>query len=766
MASQGDAVPSVDATIAEGAIDKTDVPVEERKANTDAPAVPAALERGGTAVSLAPANRGEKKKATRAFMLEDKDFEGAHGDLLKEMDLDGDGRITFNEIVESITLRSKAEIKNMKMRRIVFALFVVVVFVVALNSVSTIITIERTKESFVANQNLIDRNNQKVRVASSEMGVKLDGQICPLSETGECLSNVVKTGEARSFASLFDLPAFDSKTLASVREMTLLLQGGHELTLTISGCMKHKGGKAATFYSGSGRVAVDATSMTAVAVVEGQQHVVTNTKQRLRRLQEGPWQPQLYEERDFFTAENGFDVVLDAQTGRPLRRRLAANSAQSGWASLALAIGEAVAGHFEGSTGNQIQSFASISGILTVTSQGAVTNVDMAILYNKTRPEHSRLRLATGGQAWLTEYGQSMEFAYSNGVLQSCEVLSGPTAPAVIQSAVTLVEEDGMVTAFSDSDVDVALTMAITSVHFDTVTAPLQVPAASECSAIASGRRLEALPEPVPEALPENGTGALSGRRLGAMSMNSGWRIIQQTYDASTWSSAWGDQQYHPQALPSDWTFEPGQCKFGSLIAKVATRKTDSAQAISFIATASMHDLVRRAANRDSAVAGEVQFMIGSFPADMGECIKKKLQGRKSAADTPYYVLGHGLGGGAAVNFYHRKASSTLANTDHILTFGAPPTGPGRCDLDNAAHYAHVNDAVSSELFSTGSDKHEAADGKVYDDTSPRRRWKTWERRRRSQWEWTDDCERYTSGSFSNVDAVLSFSTGYSSWTR
>merc|ERR1719401_2014850 len=230
------------------------------------------------------ASKSNRKQIDVSEMLK-----GWPEELIKKLDEDDDGVITWDDIRNAVTKRADAESQAVRMKRIVIALVVTVCGIVALNSAATVASLEMTKESFVNRHQLVDASGEKVRVSSSDMGVKADGQICPLNDSGECVPDaVVLTGEARSVANLFDLPLFDSQTLARLRELHVPLQDGQELTLTVTGSMKHKGGKSATFYGASGiKVTVDSASMTASAVVDGQVYAVDAPPQRLRRLQEG-----------------------------------------------------------------------------------------------------------------------------------------------------------------------------------------------------------------------------------------------------------------------------------------------------------------------------------------------------------------------------------------------------------------------------------------------------------------------------------------------
>lgn len=700
--------------------------------------------------------------------LRPEDLKGVSREILDELDQDGDHNITFQEVIREATKCREAEHHAKLLRRIVIALVIAVCCTVALNCISTIISIEASKESHVINRQMVDPDGLKVRVASSDMKVKGDGQLCPLSESGECLSGSVKTGDARSYANLFDLPLFDSKTLSSLREVTLLLRNGLELTLTIVGNMKHKGGKSATLYAHSGnKLVVDGTTMTAFAFVEGQLHVVENPKQRLRRLQEGgQWQPQLYDERDFFTPENGFNVTVDARTGRRLQRHLNADSQLSGWAALAMSIGEAIVGYYEGVGQQPVQQHASIRGHLTITTitrsgktESEVT-VDVAILYNKTVPSHSRLYFATGGQSWLTAFGQSMEFAYDAGMLQSCEVLSSPAVPGLIPSAVTLGEESGVLTAFPDTDNDgKTYQVAMEIVSFDVDMAAddldlvLQVPNMDECS---SSRRLDSPADSGVEGREYLGNGTLDGRRLADVIDSVGWEISKATYGFAGWQQAHGDREYRvTDTLPGGWSFkvQNGECANSHAVAKIV-RNADATIAVSFVEFENLHDVILRAANRDSTIIGHVQNIIRDNEDTLFPCL-----GGKIGNDRVKFLIGHGIGGAVAVSYYKNQGGQgqgKLTSDAVVVTYGAPPTGPDECNLPGT-RYQHVNDALGSDLLSTEDQDHEMESGKTYDDTSYRRRYKSWERRRTSTWEWTSNCVRKSSDSFSNVDAVLNF---------
>merc|ERR1719379_1062028 len=147
------------------------------------------------------------------------------------------------------------------------ALIVACFVIVVLTSIVTITAIQLTKESFVQNGEMVDRDGSTVRVANSDVGITTSGLLCPRGGVGSCSGNAttaVQTSEVRSFAALFDLPRFDSRTLATLREVSLQLADGSDVTLSISGAWKHPAGLSAILYTTSGnRIIIDGTTMTA-----------------------------------------------------------------------------------------------------------------------------------------------------------------------------------------------------------------------------------------------------------------------------------------------------------------------------------------------------------------------------------------------------------------------------------------------------------------------------------------------------------------------
>jgi hypothetical protein len=681
----------------------------------------------------------------RQFQLTRQDLVGVAREVIETVDLDNDGHITFSEVIHQVGKRFQAENRTMWMHRLVAALVTGIILTVGLSATANVISVQKIKDFSVVDCNMVDLKGRKVRTSSTETGLRADGQLCPLDAFGQCLPGIVQTGEARSYASLFDLPLLDSRALSALRELTVVLQDGQELTLSIVGSLKHTGGRSATFFSPSGnKVVVDSSTITALVVVEGQRHVVHSNLTQGRRLQGQHWQPRLYHERDFFTAENGFDVVLDTQTGHHLRRRLAANSGLGGWASLALSIAEAVVGFYEDSQDRRIQQHASITGRLTVTSSGVSTELGVAILYNKTSPSSSRLRLAYGNQAWLVAYGQLMEFAYIGGDLHSCEALSNPSVPQVIQNAASLVEADGMLMVFTEENESDQITMEILSFEFDVVAAILQIPETGNC------------------LMRENtGNGTQSGRRL-EMELLDGWKIARATYSPKLWFEAYGQKDALFDDLPAEWHFDPkAVCSGSQVTARIAKNDKAGIMAVSFAVSAYVPKLVRKVFKGEEGVGPDMDKIITDGVGSLSTCIAKGLAGAKAE-----FVIGHGLGGACAVAYYKSQGvKGTLTSSAEVVTYGATPTGSGECSVPGT-RYLHVNDPLGSPLFEKSSKEHEVANGKIYKDLSARRRWKTWDRRRTVQWEWTDECTGKSSDSFSDVDSVLTtFHHNYANWS-
>jgi hypothetical protein len=87
----------------------------------------------------------------------------------------------------------------------------------------------------------------------------------------------MQTAQALSYTSLFDLPAFDTATLARVTTLTLSLSNtgsssqtsihsGYEATFSISGAIKQHGARACTLFTPDGsEIRIDAASNLAMA---------------------------------------------------------------------------------------------------------------------------------------------------------------------------------------------------------------------------------------------------------------------------------------------------------------------------------------------------------------------------------------------------------------------------------------------------------------------------------------------------------------------
>lgn len=244
------------------------------------------------------------------------------------------------------------------------------------------------------------------------------------------------------------------------------------------------------------------------------------------------------------------------------------------------------------------------------------------------------------------------------------------------------------------------------------------------------------------------------------LSALDGWKVAQATYGQRGWQLAHGAASYS-DTLPAGWSFQRrGTCSNNDngAIAKILT-SVFGPKAVSFAHTNNMEDLLTRAKNaEDAGVIDEVQDLIGGAAKSMSDCIERKLGNVKAT-----YVIGHGLGGGTAVSYYHQqggRGEGTLSALATVLTYGAPPTGPDMCEF-HGTRYLHANDPIGSSLFGNHPIEHEVITGRIYDDTSRRRRHHVYERRRASTWQWTDDCERKSTGSFSSVQAVLGFHNNY-----
>jgi len=172
--------------------------------------------------------------------------------------------------------------------------------------------------------------------------------------------------------------------------------------------------------------------------------------------------------------------------GHRLKRDAGSDEVEDGW-PLPLSIAEEMMEFLQIEQNASITN-VSITGRLTITSCDVHTDFDIDILYTTANPQNSRLRLAMKDRAWLTDYGQFREFAYSNSRLESCEVLSNPPVLANrsqghFRPNVSVVEENEVLSAYAveaSTGLKHHITTSIHNIQSGVIDA-LLVPDVSEC---------------------------------------------------------------------------------------------------------------------------------------------------------------------------------------------------------------------------------------------------------------------------------------------
>ena len=247
--------------------------------------------------------------------------------------------------------------------------------------------------------------------------------------TGELLT----VGQAKSYATLFDLPAFDTETLAHLQQLTIVVtprEGGqaHHATLSIVSAMKGLHATSCTLFGASGsKVVIDTQSHSAFAVIDGANYVVHDletAQQRERRLG-AKAVPRLHTEDEFFTAAYGFQVERDAATGAVVRRRLQSESELQGYAEFALVAARGVLDYFSEQDGVDYQTVY-MAG--TMYADGDTTGVGMHLFYSKA--DVNSLAMATQTAESSTLFSNRVDnssaltpFVYmygAGGKLQEC----------------------------------------------------------------------------------------------------------------------------------------------------------------------------------------------------------------------------------------------------------------------------------------------------------------------------------------------------------
>lgn len=398
-------------------------------------------------------------------------------EMVQDMDIDRDGNVDMAEVVKHLTSNKKTKTKVDWLRKVLALVVGCAVAVIVFNTIVTIVAIETTKESHVEGGQMVDLDDNIVKVASSDTALSVNGELVGRSNE----SSVVKTGRLESFATLFDLPYFDMKTLNEVRYLTLSLGDGNEAGVSIGTTMKKAGSKVVTFTSVSGdTIVVDAGSMLAVVTLSGVRHMLDGTVRQRRLLKEKNYIPKLYSEDDFFTQKNGFDG-----------RRMTSASDNLGYASVGLAAAAAVL-DYQNEQGRNYETVHIVGQVQTLDADGLMVGTPREVnaYYNKTVGSNSRVRVTSpDGASQVQDWTTRFVFDFNtNSQLTKCQHVNNMLDPgSTINSVViTAIEQDGGVLRGTDTLGDPFI-MTVSSTNFDlhlNQIHSLAIPTPEQCKAL------------------------------------------------------------------------------------------------------------------------------------------------------------------------------------------------------------------------------------------------------------------------------------------
>ena len=209
----------------------------------------------------------------------------------------------------------------------------------------------------------------------------------------------VETGAFKNYATLYDLPKFDVKTIMETKQVTLMLENNQELAFTITGAMKRTGSLQATFLTPGGTITVDSVTRTASACVNGKRYksaapAVGEKSQRRLLLERAP---RLYAHDEFF----GIALAHEHGRGRSLGVK---DTTNEGWASMAVALKDALT--------DKVDSKDMVSGSASASSGG----VEMSVMYAFNAKKVLDDDTSCGNSAPIGGVGfpQKVPFTYKN----------------------------------------------------------------------------------------------------------------------------------------------------------------------------------------------------------------------------------------------------------------------------------------------------------------------------------------------------------------
>jgi len=680
--------------------------------STDPPCLQEPLPALPTTVHLADETKPPKVKPRTGYSFVDVsnnrrltlDLSGLGPDqlrLLETMDTDGDGHLTMSEVMASLTQNAKKTRQLYQMKRfLALVVFVALLLVVALFT-TTLFAVEISKESHIQGSLMVDKAGHAVSTANADMTV-VDGQLVGRPAEGTNVSAAVQVTEVSSFATLFDLPSFDARTLTEVKTLTLTLPDRSELSLSVTGALRRGGSRTVTFFTHTGDVTVDGATMTAVLSLQGRTVVLEAPARRARRLQGRLEAPRMYSEREFFTPANGFEV---SRLGRS--RRLQADADQAGYANFALRAADAMLEFFAEDQDQDYQTIL-VTGFLH-TCEGASacpgtargysccaaakeTVVPVEIFKNVSGSgDKVRLVLPDGSQQ-LMDHALKYSYEYSPaGDLATCEFqgsksnTGGDDASAASN---VVVGDGGMLVTHTAEDGDKYL-LRVEGYELDAeVTPALAGPGPDECAEVVLANR----------AKKEAESRRLEAARSQLPSHNESRQLLSESDFETLWLLSWAG--YYDQYAPGGWSIYH-TCEVDNAYARILTPNNGGDAVVAFSGTnpTSLKDWMNNIDIGKTTVGGkQVHRGFARYMEKVAPCVEQQRQRLAASGRSLKFALGHSLGGAAATLYYRAYNRPT---THGVVTFGAPKvrfdaTGCG--DTVPGKRFAHDDDPVASNI--------------------------------------------------------------------
>jgi len=634
--------------------------------------------------------RASLSPRSKAYDAGGKGFLTMEENLMRELDVDGDGELSKDEFVAAAK-RLMEEKKNAARWRSVGIMSMLLLFV--LGGMMLGITL-------VANE-----ASKDTRPTEGSAEMRTVGS-----------NDVVRTGSVESFGKLFDLPHFDTQTLSKMEYLTIQLGGVATNTSTskkwmgtfhIASAMKQVGTLTATFLTTDGSsIVVDGTNVIAYAQVQGKRYFVDDVdlmEERRRLLKAGtPYTPRLYAEHEFFTDEHGFEVTVTPDGTQ--RRRLTEENSPQGYAAFAISAASQVMDAYEEQDGVDYETMFFTGGFYSEGSESAHTTVDVYYVQNPTSTKNSRVVITQGTFSNTQDKALGYFFTRNEGKLVGCHALDEEAAKE--SSELTFAAGGGMMFKSEDNG-DYFVIESDILFDADADAAIPAIPSGDECRLAAA------------EARASGGGRRLESRLLGESNVLGGGFSAHKLWKAAYSAYVGEDIASHGWTLATNCpnTGEPGNkciCKrdnsHGVLL------KSGSKYVLSFSGTDGISDFQDW---KDNLNTGERKMhgkrVHGGFLSHM-EKLQSCAQGMVSGK-TITHIVGHSLGGAVSMMF---TQNTGVTPTNGLVTFGAPMTHYDECGSVHGMRYYHEKDPVTSDFLGImGGLKHNIGQAKILREKTP-----------------------------------------------